>query len=202
MSSRLSAIGRGAWGFGTVGVAAFSIWAWGSTFLVRIGGEGGLYAAIAVAFLGLSGLLLHPLTPGPGSLARFYARFIPAFLVYSAVWSAAWFALGFGTGELVGALAGSMAFVLTVGRFRGGFRLFGLTSTVLFLTHFSSYHLGGFLAYQLMGPHGGDYIPGLTHTQLVTLGKLVWGLCFGVGFGAGLGNTFFSYGQSQGENMP
>ncbi len=191
--SRSESIVRGAWGFGVTGVVAFSIWALAGGWFGHHGGEGFLYAAIAFAFLGLAGLLLHPLISGPGSFRRFYLLFIPAFLAYSVIWSAAWFAAGFGWGEVLGSLVGSLAFVAVLGRFRGGIRPFLAAGLVLFVVHFSTYWIGGQIAYRLMGPHGSDLLPGVDAGTRALIAKLLWGLFYGTGFGAGLGNALFVF---------
>jgi hypothetical protein len=193
LTSRPLAIVRGAWGFGVTGVVAFSIWALAGGWFGHHGGEGLLYAAIAMAFLGLAGLLLHPLVPGPGSFRRFHLRFIPAFMAYSVLWSAAWFAAGFGWGEVLGSFVGSLAFVGVLGRFRGGFRPFLTTGLFLFAIHFATYWVGGQIAYRLMGPHGSQLLPGIEAGTRGLLAKLLWGLFYGTGFGAGLGNALFVF---------
>lgn len=191
--SRISAITRGAWGFGLTGVIAFSLWAFQSSWLPPGGGELLLYASIAAAFLGFSGLLLHPLISGPHSFFRFYLRFVPAFAAYSIVWSAAWFVWGFGFGEVAGALAGTLTFVAVLGRFQKGWKPWLTASGFLFVVHFSTYWLGGQLAYRLLGPHGSEWIPGVEPATRGLIAKLLWGLFYGVGFGAGLGNALFMY---------
>jgi hypothetical protein len=190
---RSAAIIRGAWGFGLTGVIAFSLWAFQSAWLPKGGGELLLYSAIASAFLGLSGLLLHPLISGPHSLLNFYLRFVPAFALYSVVWSAAWFIWGFGFGEVACALAGSLAFVAVLGRLEKGWRPLLAASGFLFIVHFVTYWLGGQLAYRLLGPHGSDWLPGVDASTRGLIAKLLWGLFYGVGFGAGLGNALSTY---------
>ena len=59
---------RGILGFTIVSVAGFAPWALGGRLLQRSVGEAGMYAACAVTFIGLSGLVLHRLIIGPGSL--------------------------------------------------------------------------------------------------------------------------------------
>ncbi len=193
LPTRPRSIARGAWGFGITGVLAFSIWALGGGWFGRHGGEGFLYAAIAIAFLGLAGLLLHPLCPGERSFLRFYLGFIPAFLAYSVVWSTAWFAFGFGWGEVIGSLAGSLVFVGVLGRFRGGIRPFLAAGLFLFVVHFATYWMGGQLAYRLIGSHGADLLPGVDAGTRAIIAKLLWGLFYGTGFGAGLGNALFVF---------
>lgn len=181
---------RGSLGFGTVSLAAFSVWAFGGKWLQAHSGETGLYAACALVFLGLSGLLLHPLVRGPGSLLRFYTIFIPAFLCYAIIWSVAWFLLRFGTGEWLGALAGTIGFVAVVSwRFRNA-RGFVQTSLVVFVLNSMGYFLGGTSMHWLLGPSGSSMFSGLSKPSLIVMAKLAWGLLYGLGFGAGIGYAF------------
>ena len=90
-------------------MAGFSVWAFAGRWLAAHVGMAGLYVACAIVFIALSGLTLHPLVRGPGSLVRFYKIFIPAFAAYAVAWSAAWFAFRFGLGEWLGSLAGVLS---------------------------------------------------------------------------------------------
>jgi len=174
----IAAIIRGALGFAAVGVAAFSVWAFGGKAFKGRGGEPAMYAAITLVFLGLSGLVLHPLVEGPRRLWRFYKVFIPAFLAYAAVWCAFWAALKFGPGEWLGSAGGSAAFALVAGLLLGNRRAIPKGAAALFVTHSIGYFAGGPVFY---GMHK-------THPQL---GMLLWGVIYGLGFGAGLGYVFF-----------
>ncbi len=187
------AVMRGSLGFATVSVAAFSVWAFAGRWCYAHIGEAGLYAVIAMVFLGLSGLLLHPLVRGPGSLLRFYRIFVPAFLAYAVVWCGAWFAWHFGTGEWLGSLFGSVVFAALVGRAFGNFRRFIQVSAVLFVTHSAGYFLGGKWMDWLSGPAGAELLAGFSKTQISALAKLGWGLLYGLGLGAGLGYAFFTF---------
>lgn len=157
---------RGALGFAAVGVAAFSVWAFGGR---AIGNEPLMYAIIAAVFLGGTGLLLHPLAGGVG---RFYLTFVPAFLVYAVAWSAIWFAWETRLSEWLASAAGCLLFAVVLG-WRSPSRL-PAVALVLFLAHSSGYFLGGDLYYAIKG----------------TTGKLLWGLCYGLGFGGGLGYAY------------
>ena len=44
-----------------------------------------MYVAIAVVFVTLSGLWLHPLVLGEHRMRRFYGAFVPAFLAYAVI---------------------------------------------------------------------------------------------------------------------
>jgi hypothetical protein len=181
---------RGTIGFGIVSLAAFSVWAFGGKWFQNHLGEGGLYAACALVFLALSGLLLNPLMRGSESFVRFYAIFIPAFLAYATVWCAAWFLLRFGPGEWLGSLLGTAAFVGVVNwRFHkaGGFIQ---TSLIAFALNSVGYFLGGQLMHWLLGHHGSALLSGLSKSGVLVVAKLAWGLPYGLGFGAGIGYAF------------
>ncbi|HLY74475.1 MAG TPA: hypothetical protein VKU80_10190, partial [Planctomycetota bacterium] len=84
--SLASSLLRGSLGFAAVGLAAFAVWAGAGKGLSARFGEGGFYAVVAAVFLGLSGLVLHPLVQGPKAFVRFMRIFVPAFLAYAGVW--------------------------------------------------------------------------------------------------------------------
>jgi hypothetical protein len=81
--SLLKDILHGSIGLAGVSIAAFSVWAFGAGWFRHLGGELGMYAGIAVVFLGLSGLVLGSLA---GRVGRFYRAFLPAFTAYAATW--------------------------------------------------------------------------------------------------------------------
>jgi len=186
---------RGSLGFAGVSLAGFLVWALAGRWFYQNTGEAGLYIACAMVFIGLSGLLLHPLLHGSGSVIRFYKIFVPAFLAYAMVWSAAWFVWKMGAGEWVGSLAGSLVFTALTGWSLGGFRswAWGRAATVMFVAHSLGYFLGGKLMYWMIGPGGAGWFTGITKTQISLIAKLGWGLLYGLGFGAGLGHAFFVF---------
>jgi hypothetical protein len=73
----LHALLRGSLGFAGVSVAGFAVWAFAGKWLHAHVGDTGLYLACAIVFIAFSGLALHPLVRGSGSLVRFYKIFIP-----------------------------------------------------------------------------------------------------------------------------
>lgn len=192
-SSVGSAVLRGTVGFAAVSLAGFSVWAFAGRWFYSNTGEVGLYIACAVVFLGLSGLLLHPLLRGPGSLIRFYKAFIPAFMAYAVIWSAAWFVGKTGAGEWIGSLAGSLVFTALIGRSLGNLQSWGRVAAVMFVAHSAGYFLGGKLMYWMIGSGGAEMFAGLTKSQIGLMAKLGWGLLYGLGFGAGLGYAFFVF---------
>jgi hypothetical protein len=179
----------GAIGFALVGTAAFSVWAFGGGWFRTHGGEGALYAAIAAAFVVLSGLFLHPLIRGPRRVARFYAAFGPAFVVYSVVWSGCWFWLKSGPGEWLGAAAGSAAFVGLAAWRLGSARGFWPALAVFFVLHTAGYFAGGKSMNLLLGLARAAAGPE-ERARWAALAKLSWGVSYGLGFGAGLGYAF------------
>jgi hypothetical protein len=184
-ASKIGSILRGGIGFGIVSLAGFSVWAFGGKWLTRHFGEAGLYCGCAVVFLGSSGLLLHPLLPGPRSLPRFYKVFLPAFFAYSILWCAAWFRLRFGPGEWMGSLLGTFAFAtVTAWRLRN-YRGLVTTGLVLFVLHSAGYFLGGYSMQWIGGSAGSALLTGLSKSQIAATAKLSWGLLYGLGFGAG-----------------
>jgi hypothetical protein len=62
---------QGAWRFAIVSIVGFGVWAFAGRWFRTHGGEAGLYAASTVVFVGLAGLLMHPLVRGP-SLVRVF----------------------------------------------------------------------------------------------------------------------------------
>ena len=181
---------RGSIGFGLVGIAAFSVWAFGGKWFQEHLGETGLYGACAAVFLASSGLLLHPLAGGPGSLLRFYQLFIPAFLGYAIIWCTAWFVLGFGPGEWLGSLLGTAAFVGVLSWRVGNAHGFIQTCLIVFALNAAGYALGGQMMHWLLGPTSSTMFSGLSKASLLALAKLAWGFLYGLGFGAGIGYAF------------
>lgn len=179
---------QGAFGFAVVSIAAFSIWAFAGNWFRGHGGELAMYAAIAVVFLGLAGVVLGPLADGTG---RFYRAFLPAFLVYAVLWTAAWFVLKGRLGEWSGAAVGSLAFTLISLRLLGQSRGWLAAAVVFFILHTAGYFAGDWAmhTYWLAKGRLAQY-PGLTQPGLLILAKLSWGLCYGLGFGAGIGWVF------------
>jgi len=193
---------RGSIGFGIVSLAAFSVWAFGGKWLRNHAGEAGLYAACSLAFLGLSGYLLHPLVRGSQSPFRFYSIFVPAFIAYAIVWCAAWFALRFGPGEWLGSLLGTAALVGVISwRFQNGCR-FIQTSIVVFVLHSIGYFLGGELMHWLLGARGSALLSGLSKPAILVVAKLGWGALYGLGFGAGIGYAFHMAQEKSTRSAP
>lgn len=185
-----SAILRGALGFALVSMAGFAVWAFAGRWFYRNVGEAGLYAVSTVVFIGLSGLLLHRLVKGLGALRKFYLAFVPAFMAYAVAWSVCWFLLKFGAGEWLGSLIGSMVFAMVLGRSLGSTRGLWKVIAVLFAGHSAGYFLGGILYMSKASP---AILSGLSKQQLALTGQMLWGLLYGLGFGAGMGFAFHTF---------
>jgi hypothetical protein len=100
--TRLESTALGAIGFMFVSVAGFAPWVFAGKSLHDAVGEVGLYAACAAVFIGLSGVVLHRLIIGPGSLWRFNALFAIALTAYSVGWIVGWMTLRGNIGSLQG----------------------------------------------------------------------------------------------------
>lgn len=175
---------HGSLGFAVVSIAAFSVWAFGAGWFRNLGGELGMYAAIAAVFLGLSGLVLGPLAGGVG---RFYKAFLPAFLIYAVVWTAAWFGLHGRLGEWTGAGAGCVAFAWIAMKMLGSARGWLIAALALFVLHTAGYFAGDWSMYDFWLADRMDKKP---RPEAVLAAKLSWGLFYGLGFGAGIGWVF------------
>jgi len=168
---------RGSLGFAAVSVAAFSVWAFGP-----LKGPA-MYAAVAVAFLLLSGVALSPLARPK---RRFLPAFLPAFTLYAVAWCAAWFFLTFKGRDYVGIAAGGALFTAVLAAVLGGRRAWLRATLVLVAAHALGYWLGGVACYA--EGHG-------------KLGMLAWGLGYGLGFGAGIGYVFHAF-QAASSRVP
>ena len=172
---------QGAFRFALVSLVAYAIWAFGGKMSTLI-----LYSSITLAFVLLSGLLLHPLIDGAGRLARFYAIFVPGFLLYAALWCLGWFGIRGPAGEVFGSAAGLAGLTFVMTRSFKAKGVFLPAFAVLFLFHSLGYTLGGLCYY---ATYGKNLLAPLLEGH-TTAGRLLWGLFYGLGFGAGLGYAF------------
>lgn len=157
----------GAIAFGVVSVIAYSIWAFR-----LVPGRYPMWGTIAVVYLGLSGFALGQLVVKPKSTFKFVGLFAISFLLYAVCYCVFWFGLkGKYHADLYGSFLGLLLMVVLLRfAFRSKKPVLPLLS-VLFTCHTLGYFLGG-EAYALVSG---------------AMGRLLWGLGHGLGFGAGLG---------------
>ncbi|HEX7334270.1 MAG TPA: hypothetical protein VF290_22380 [Pyrinomonadaceae bacterium] len=164
-------IATGAIGFGLVSLCVFATVAYAERWMYQNLGLWGAYLAWTVLFIVLSGAVFGSLVVGRWRLPKFYLLFGLAFFAYAVAWIIAYFVLRNTAGELVGALAGSVLMALV---FAGGFGSLGSTlklSAVLFVSNCLGYFSGS----ALNEAFGGQ------------TGMLLWGVAYGLFFGAGIG---------------
>jgi hypothetical protein len=182
---------RGMIGFTLVSLGGFAPWVLAGRWFYRNVGEAGLYAACAAVFIGLSGLLLHRLIIGPGSLIRFYKIFSLAFVAYAIAWTIGWMLLRGVAGSIAGLLAGTAAMGAIL---RYGFGARGAVLkiiAVLFVANAAGYFIGEW-AYNAVPALKEGNATGivLDRQTRATVSKAAWGLFYGLGFGAGIGFAF------------
>jgi hypothetical protein len=168
---------RGIVGFTLVSVGGFAPWPIFERWF-RSMGEMDLYIACLAMFIGLSGVCLHRLIIGPGSLPRFYKLFSLAFTAYAVVWVALWVCLRGDAGSIGGLLGGATAMGLVLAFAFNAPGSIVKAVVALFALNALGYYFGGRAAGKLAIDHR-------------ALGMLLWGVCFGIGLGAGLGLAFY-----------
>ena len=171
LPSQAKSIATGAIGFGLVSLCVFATVAFAERWMYQTLGLLGAYLTWTVLFILLSGAVFGSLVAGRWRLPKFYFLFGLAFFAYAAGWVIAYFTLRNTAGEWLGSLVGS---VLMAAVFAAGFgRLgsMGKLSAVLFVSN----SLGYFLGSALNNSFGGR--PGM----------LLWGVAYGLFFGAGIG---------------
>src|SRR3954466_3970017 len=184
----MHAILNGAWRFAFVSVLAFGFWAIQPKILPKSYGEPATFVGCLIAFALFAEIFLVALVHQPNARRKFNGSFIPAFVIYAAVWSASWFALHLRAREWIGSALACAAFAAIL-QWRLGARE-GLCRVILLLiiTHTLGYYLGGKVFY--MARHPPELIASWPKENIWTLAKLMWGLCYGLGFGAGIGYAF------------
>lgn len=191
LPSLSASLWRGILGFTAVSVAGFLPWGVFGRWFRGHGGELPMYIACAVVFVVLSGLLLHRLIIGTGSLPRFYKLFSLAFTAYSVAWIAGWTTLRGHAGSLAGLLAGTAVMGLIFAAAFDAWREVLKVILALFVFNSAGYFIGGVIEGALIGVPECS-VGGVTlarPTQLM-LAMMQWGVCYGIGLGAGLGLAF------------
>lgn len=182
---------RGIIGFIVVSLAGFAPWGLAGHWFHQTMGEAGLYITCAAVFIGLSGPLMHRLILGPGSLVRFYKLFGLAFAAYSVAWIAGWMSLRGHTGSLAGLLAGTVFMGWILCAAFDDSRATLKVISILFVLNALGYFGGGWVEAQFAGLNEGIVGFAADKKTRLVLAKMLWGICYGAGFGAGLGLTFY-----------
>jgi hypothetical protein len=172
--SLAKSIATGAIGFCLVSLCVFATVAFAERWMFRNLGLLGSYVAWIVLFIVLSGVVFGSLVVGRWRLPRFYLLFGLAFFAYGAAWMVAYFTLRGSTGEFVGSLAGSILMAVVFAAGLGSLKSTLKLSAVLFVSNALGYFLGAALFYSLSEPAG------------MLLFGVVYGLLFGAGIGAAL----------------
>lgn len=161
----------GAIGFCVVSLLVFGTVAFAERWMYRTFTVLGAYLVWTVLFIALSGGVFGSLVADRWRLPSFYFLWTPAFFLYAAAWTMAYLNQPNTTGELIGAVVGSVMIALV---FAAGFRSLSSVvklSAVLFISNCLGYFIGSAL-HNLLG---------------VPLGMLLWGVAYGLFFGAGIG---------------
>ena len=169
--SLASSIATGAIGFAVVSFCVFATVAYAERWMYRTLTELGAYLAWTVLFILFGGAVFGSLVVIRWRLPPFYLLFALAFFVYAAGWMIAYFTLHGTAGEVVGSVVGSvlMALVFAIGF--GALRSTIKLSVVLFISNFLGYFLGAAILNSLRSPTG----------------MLLFGVVYGLFFGAGIG---------------
>ena len=171
-----SSIVRGIIGFTVVSVAGFLPWPILDHWFPSLQ-EMHLYIACTIIFIALSGPCLHRLIIGPGSLIRFSKLFALSFVPYVIAWVALWVAFRDERGVIAGFLGGTIAMGATFSLAFAAPRTMPKVIAALFVFNIAGYYAGQQIAGKLLIDH-----------RFVAI--LLWALCYGIGFGAGLGAAF------------
>ena len=164
-------IATGAVGFSLVSFCVFATVAFGERWMYQTLGLAGAYLTWTLLFILLSGAVFGSLVVLRWRLPRFYLLFGLAFFAYAAGWMLAYFTLRETVGELVGSLAGSVLMAVVFALGFGSLKSIVKLSAVLFVTNSLGYFLGAALYDSLGRP----------------VGMLLWGVVYGLSFGAGIG---------------
>lgn len=167
-------IATGAIGFGVVSLCVFATVAFAERWMYQNLGHLGSYLAWIVMFVALSGAVFGSLVVGRWRLPKFYILFALAFFAYGAAWMGAYFSSPNTTGEAIGSLVGSVLMAVVFAAGFGSLRSTLKLSAVLFVSNFLGYFLGAALFNSLPAPTG------------MLLFGVVYGLLFGAGIGAAL----------------
>ena len=190
MTQRVPSLARsiavGAIGFGVASVCVFATVGFGERWMYRTFGVLGAYVVWTVLFILLGGVVFGSIVAGRWRLPRFYLLFALAFFAYAAGWMMAYFFVRGMVGEVVGSFVGSVLMALVFAAGFGAMRLAVKTSALIFILNAVGYFLGAAIFYSL------------SHQT----GLLVFGIVYGLFFGAGIGASLHLLQRGTNEDLP
>jgi len=163
-------IATGAIGFAVVSLCVFATVAFGEGWMYRTLGLAGSYLAWVVLFVVLSGAVFGSLVVVRWRLPKFYLLWTIGFIVYVAAWILAYFTVGRTTGEVIGSIAGSISMAVVLALGFSAPRSIVKLSAVIFVGNALGYFLGS----------------ALFDSFRTQTGMLLFGVVYGVFFGAGI----------------
>ncbi|HSH92771.1 MAG TPA: hypothetical protein VK968_01350 [Roseimicrobium sp.] len=182
---------RGSIGFALVSFAGFGPWVFAGRAFYKAVGEVGLYLACLVAFLAVSGPALQSLILGRRNLGRAYGLFTISFFAYAILWSVVWFAMakpaGTKTAEWIASLAGTAAMTWVILKAFKATDHYAIIWMALFVGHSAGYFAGDFLHNWARSHSAAELLTSMDKAGRAQLGRALWGLAYGLGFGAGIG---------------
>ena len=156
--------------FGLASLLVYATVASGERWMYQHVGLMGAYGVWTLLFISLGGFALKPLVVQPKAKRTFWRWFSLAFFAYAAGWMASYFTLSGTAGEWLGSLVGSATLGMVLAVVFDAHRRYPRISAELFVAHSAGYFLGEWLHHSLHG----------------RIGMLLWGVCYGLGFGFGL----------------
>jgi len=163
-------IAIGAIGFCVVSLCVFATVAFGESLLYRTVGALGAYLIWILLFVVLSGVVFDSLVVVRGRLP-FYLLWAVAFFAYAAAWMLAYFTLGRTLGEFLGSLLGSVLMAVVLAAGFGALKSTLKVSAVIFVANALGYFIGA----------------AVFDAYTNETGMLLFGLAYGLFFGAGIG---------------
>lgn len=161
--------------FGVASLLVYATVAFGERWMYRHLGLLGSYGVWTLLFIGFGGLALKPLVVQPRTKRIFWRWFSLAFFAYAAGWMASYFTLRGAMGEWLGSLVGSATLGLVLAVSFGAWNRYARISLELIGAHSAGYFLG-------------EWFHHFLHEKI---GMLLWGVCYGLGFGLGLARALY-----------
>ena len=172
LPSLSKSIATGAIGFGLVSLCVFATVAFAERWMYENLGLFGSYLTWTILFILLSGAVFGSLVVvDRWRLPKFYLLWAVAFFAYAVAWMIAYYNSPNTAGEVIGSLAGSVLMALVFAAAFDSLSSIVKLSAVLFVSNCLGYFIGSALNNSLGG----------------RIGMLLWGVAYGLFFGAGIG---------------